>query len=64
MWFSKEYYTIDEAAKILDCHVDTLRRAIREGKIPVKRLSGKKRHGFIRIPAFWVRETTQGGDAA
>jgi len=63
MRLSKEFYTIDEVATILDCHVDTLRRAIREGRIPVKRISEKKRHGFIRIPANWIRETTGGGNA-
>ena len=65
MRISKEFYTVYEAAAILDCHIDTLRRSIREGKIPVKRISSdKRRHGFIRIPASWLRETTGGGNAA
>jgi len=34
---SETYYTLDEAAQILKLHTQTLRRWIRQGKLPARR---------------------------
>src|SRR5262249_3493954 len=34
---TETYYTVEEAAKLLQLHPQTLRRWIREGKLPAKR---------------------------
>ena len=37
----KDFLTVKEAAKILKKHPGTVRRWIREGRIPAQKLSGK-----------------------
>jgi excisionase family DNA binding protein len=39
-------YTIPEAAKLLRCHPDTIRRRIRDGSLPDRRLPGSIRYLF------------------
>lgn len=38
-----EYLTTDEAAKLLKIHRDTVRRLIREGKLPSIKIGGQYR---------------------
>lgn len=48
-----DWYTLDEASKILKCSVDTLRRGIKDKQVPHKRV----RNG-IRIPGWWVHNAS------
>ncbi|MHB1011669.1 MAG: excisionase family DNA-binding protein [Desulfobacteria bacterium] len=58
----KSYFTVAEAAKVLRLHPKTLRRAIREGRIPgVRRVPGCRR--FL-IPRDFVEGHVHRGDAA
>jgi excisionase family DNA binding protein len=40
---SKQLYTVDEVAERLDLHVKTIRRFIREGRLPAKRIGKEYR---------------------
>ena len=44
-----------QVADIVDCHVETVRRGYRAGKIPAFRVPGAGKHGVLRVPAEWVR---------
>jgi excisionase family DNA binding protein len=46
---SKEFYTVEEAAALLRLHPETLRRAIRNGRLRAVKLAAIK--GCYRIPA-------------
>ncbi len=48
---SGDYYTIPEVAKIFRMHNATIRRHVKNKKVPSVRIGGA-----IRIPAAWVRE--------
>jgi excisionase family DNA binding protein len=50
--------TIDEAAQILDCHPDSVRKLVRQGRIPTVRLGR-----LYRIPRHRLIEYLAGGDA-
>jgi excisionase family DNA binding protein len=50
----KKFYTVEETAEIFRMHVETIRRGVREGRIPYWRLPGGR---GIRIPAFFIERT-------
>lgn len=50
----QRYYTLAEAARILNVHPKTLRKAIRSGVIPAVRVGPKA----VRIPAEALRNLT------
>jgi excisionase family DNA binding protein len=61
-----EYLSPQDVAKIFACRTETVRRLIREGKIPFKRIGGitsrdgtRRVGGLIRVPVEWVTETTK-----
>lgn len=51
------YYTLAEAARRLNVHPKTLRKAIRAGTIPVVRIGPKA----VRIPAYALEPTRPEG---
>jgi excisionase family DNA binding protein len=53
------FYTVREAAALLRVTPDALRRAIRRGRVPVKRI-GRGQNSIIRVPADWLMETIGG----
>ena len=54
----KTTYTLAEAAAVLSCHKETLRRAIQAGELQAARLGREYRISRLDLQAFWV---TQGG---
>lgn len=54
----KTTFTLAEAARLLSCHKETLRRAIRSGELRAARLGREYRISRLDLQAFW---TTQGG---
>lgn len=59
-----EGLTVGMIAEQLHCCPETVRRAIKLGKIPAVRVNVGRRRGLIRIPASWLEETLKGGTAA
>ncbi len=55
---TKRTFTLAEAARLLQCHPETLRRAIREGSLRAARLGRGYRLSRADLQAFW---TAQGG---
>ena len=55
---TKTTFTLAEAAALLSCHAETLRRAIKNGTLPAARLSREYRISRTDLQAFW---TTRGG---
>ena len=55
---TKTTFTLAEAAELLSCHVETLRRAIKSGTIPAARLGREYRISRTDLQAFW---TARGG---
>lgn len=53
------FYTVREAATLLRITPGALLRAIRRGRVPVKRI-GRGRNSIIRIPHEWLMETVGG----
>jgi excisionase family DNA binding protein len=49
----KATYTLPEAAKLLSCHTETLRRAIRDGAIMAARLGREYRLSRMELERFW-----------
>ena len=54
----KTTYTLGEAADLLSCHKETLRRAIMEGSLQAARLGRGYRISRLDLEAFW---TARGG---
>lgn len=54
----KTTYTLAEAAQLLSCHPETLRRAIKEGSLRAARLGREYRISRMDLQGFW---TTRGG---
>lgn len=55
---SKTTFTLAEAAQLLNCHSETLRRAIRDGSLQAARLGRGYRLSRSDLQTFW---TAQGG---
>lgn len=56
----KTTFTLAEAATVLSCHKETLRRAIAAGELQAARLGREYRISRADLQAFW---TAQGGGA-
>ncbi|MDR2162288.1 MAG: helix-turn-helix domain-containing protein [Desulfovibrio sp.] len=56
----KATYTLAEAAALLSCHRETLRRAIKEGSLRAARLGRGIRISRLDLEAFWT--ACGGGD--
>ena len=54
----KTTFTLAEAAKLLSCHPETLRRAIRKGELQAAKLGRGFRFSRFDLQAFW---TANGG---
>ena len=54
----KTTFTLAEAADLLSCHKETLRRAIQAGELQAARLGREYRISRADLQAFW---TAQGG---
>ncbi len=54
----KTTFTLAEAADVLSCHKETLRRAIQAGELQAARLGREYRISRADLQAFW---TAQGG---
>ena len=54
----KTTYTLSEAAHLLSCHPETLRRAIRNGTLRAAKLGREFRFSRSDLEAFW---TSRGG---
>lgn len=54
----KTTFTLAEAASVLSCHKETLRRAIQAGELQAARLGREYRISRADLQAFW---TAQGG---
>lgn len=57
---AKTTFTLAEAAVLLSCHKETLRRAIKDGTLRAARLGRGYRISRSDLEAFW---TAQGGGA-
>ncbi|WP_035066456.1 helix-turn-helix domain-containing protein [Nitratidesulfovibrio termitidis] len=57
---AKTTFTLAEAADLLSCHKETLRRAIKDGTLRAARLGRGYRISRSDLEAFW---TAQGGGA-
>ena len=55
---TKTTFTLAEAAALLSCHAQTLRRAIKNGTLPAARLGREYRISRSDLQAFW---TARGG---
>ncbi len=55
---SKATFTLAEAAALLNCHKETLRRAIKDGVLQAARLGREYRISRPDLEAFWA---AQGG---
>ena len=55
---SKTTFTMAEAAALLSCHAETLRRAIKNGTLHAARLGREYRISRTDLQAFW---TARGG---
>lgn len=56
----KTTFTLAEAAVLLSCHRETLRRAIRSGELRAARLGREFRVSRLDLEAFWA--ANGGGD--
>ncbi len=56
----KTTYTLAEAARLLSCHAETLRRAIRDGSLQAARLGRGFRISRADLQTFW---SERGGGA-
>ena len=60
VYMRKTTFTLGEAAEVLSCHKETLRRAILVGELRAARLGREYRISRVDLQDFW---TTQGGGA-
>jgi len=58
MRMTKTTFTLAEAAALLSCHAETLRRAIKNGSLRAARLGREYRISRTDLQAFW---TERGG---
>jgi excisionase family DNA binding protein len=58
MRMTKTTFTLAEAAALLSCHAETLRRAIKNGTLRAARLGREYRISRTDLQAFW---TARGG---
>ena len=58
MRMTKTTFTLAEAATLLSCHAETLRRAIKNRTLPAARLGREYRISRTDLQAFW---TARGG---
>jgi excisionase family DNA binding protein len=58
MRMTKTTFTLAEAADLLSCHAETLRRAIKSGTLHAARLGREYRISRTDLQAFW---TARGG---
>jgi excisionase family DNA binding protein len=56
----KATFTLGEAAELLSCHRETLRKAIRDGELRAAKLGREFRISFLELEAFWT--ACGGGD--
>ena len=49
----KATYTLPEAAELLSCHAETIRRAIKEGALKAARLGREYRLSRLELQRFW-----------
>lgn len=56
----KTTFTLAEAAELLSCHKETLRRAIRNGELQAAKLGRGYRISRLDLEAFWT--ASGGGD--
>ena len=56
----KTTFTLAEAAALLSCHTETLRRAIQDGELRAARLGRGYRVSRLDLQSFW--EAQGGGD--
>ena len=56
--FEKQVYTLKEAAELLTCHPETLRRAIKRGALKAVKIGRDYRISRAELTEYW---TTQGG---
>lgn len=54
----KATYTLPEAAELLSCHVETIRRAIRDNSLKAAKLGREYRLSRLELQRFW---TERGG---
>jgi len=54
----KHTYTLGEAAELLSCHKETIRRAIKDGSLQAAKLGRGYRVSRVDLEAFWQ---AQGG---
>lgn len=54
----KHTYTLGEAAELLSCHKETIRRAIKDGNLQAAKLGRGYRVSRVDLEAFWQ---AQGG---
>ena len=57
---AKATFTLAEAADLLSCHRETLRRAIRDGELRAAKLGREFRISRLDLEAFWI--ACGGGD--
>jgi len=57
---TKQTYTLGEAADLLSCHKETIRRAIKEGSLRAAKLGRGYRISRADLEAFW---SSMGGGA-
>lgn len=56
----KTTFTLAEAAQLLSCHKETLRRAIKDGSLSAARVGREYRFSRIDLQAYWTN--TGGGE--
>jgi excisionase family DNA binding protein len=54
----QEAFSLKQAAKLLGCHHETLRRAIRRGELKASKVGRDYRISKLELAEFWV---TRGG---
>jgi excisionase family DNA binding protein len=52
----QQIYSIKEAAKLLSCHPETLRRAIRQGRLEAGKLGKDYRISRVDLMAYYKRQ--------
>ena len=54
-------FTVSEAAKYLRCHPETIRRAIRDGRLRPGKLGRGYRISIAQLDAFWKKQVEKKG---
>lgn len=52
----KQTYTLGEAADLLSCHKETIRRAIKDGELKAAKLGRGYRVSRVDLEAFWANK--------